>query len=106
MAEKWKKAKLALEGNELLYEEWAATNERGNPIDVVPLVTVHDRETCTGRKFPAEAVAKELCLRWNEFLQLRDALEAMMKWQRGIRELLPDELFEQVRVALNRSKGP
>ncbi len=36
---------------------------------------------------------------------LLTALEGVMEWQRGIQELLPDALFEQMRSAIAKAKG-
>ncbi len=37
--------------------------------------------------------------------ELLAALELMMKWQRGVKDLLPDGLFEKMRTAIAKAKG-
>lgn len=58
------------------------------------------REVC--RVYGANRATVDLIVAAPDLLA---ALEGMMAWQRTIPDLLPDELFEQVRTALAKAKG-
>lgn len=61
----WSKTLLNDDGEDLIYEV-EGDEFRGNPLDIVTVVTCHDAEPLDGMKFEGKATALEMKKRWNE----------------------------------------
>lgn len=73
---KWQDALFNDDGEDLIYET-PGDAERGNPLDIVAVVTVNGGTDILGTKFPRKPLAKELARRWNAHAELLAACQAM-----------------------------
>jgi hypothetical protein len=93
---KWRDAKLNTSGYELIYET-PGDKERGNPLDIIPVVQVYGGTDILGFKFPVKKMTKELCTRWNCFQELFAAMEKIAEAMPGAD--LEANNYERQRIA-------